>query len=102
MCRKRKTLGLLPVAVCTGQACCDCSSCLPSRQQTFVHSPPRRHRHAVPAAFRLAEDPRTELRSCTALLMQALHTLLGDALVEHSLKAPASVQNRVNEMLQLR
>jgi len=58
-------------------------------------------KHAVPAAFRLVEDPRSELRACTTLLLRALHTMLGDGLIEQSLKAPSSVQSRMSEMLQL-
>ena len=58
-------------------------------------------KHAIPAAFRLVEDPRTELRECTALLLRALHTLLGEALIEQATRAPSAVQQRISEMLQL-
>lgn len=58
-------------------------------------------KHAVPAAFRLAEDSRSELRQCTSLLLRALHTLLGEAFIDQVQRAPSTVQARVNEVLQL-
>ena len=57
-------------------------------------------KHAVPAAFRLLEDNRADLRAGTVQLLRMLHVLLGPQLFEQAQKTSAAVQSRLQDIIQ--
>jgi hypothetical protein len=66
----------------------------------YVSKPHLVLKHGVGTAFRLLEDNRPEVRSSTAQLLRTLHVLLGITLLEHASRASATVQNRLQEIIQ--
>ena len=59
-------------------------------------------KHAVPAAFRLLEENRTDTRAGTVLLLRTLYAAMGDVLFEHAMKIPPNTQQRLHELIQVR
>jgi len=54
-------------------------------------------KHALPVAFKLLDDNRTDLRAATAALVNTLHGLVGDAMLEHAGRQSQLVQQRLRE-----
>ena len=69
------------------------TSLYPSKPQLVM-------KHALPAAFRLLEDNRADLRTGTVQLLRMLHVLLGPQLFEHAQRAPSAVQSRLADVIQ--